>query len=86
MPSAFWTGHPLITWDPQDKARYVLIYPARLAPAYAFERGASHHQAEDPLAMLLGTTRAAVLCALRQPRTTTTLAAQTCSIRDVLAQ
>ena len=74
MPSAFWTGHPLITWDPQDKDRYVLIYPARLAPAHAFEQGASHHQAEDPLAMLLGTTRAAVLRALRQPLTTTTLA------------
>ena len=74
MPSAFWTGHPLITWDPQDKSQYVLIYPARLAPGHAFEPGANHPQAEDPLAMLLGPTRAVALRALRQPHTTTTLA------------
>lgn len=76
MPSAFWTGHPLVTWDPQNKSRYVLIYPARLAPDQAFGSGISLHEAEDPLAMLLGTTRASVLRALRSPRTTTTLARQ----------
>jgi hypothetical protein len=74
MPSVFWTGHPLITWDPQDRSRHVLIYPARRDPAPASERGAGSHRAEDPLAMLTGATRAAVLRALRQPRTTTELA------------
>lgn len=75
MPSTFWTGHPLITWDPQDKSRYVLIYPARFAPDQVSDRGTSLGQAADPLAMLLGVTRAATLRALlRQPHTTTTLA------------
>jgi DNA-binding transcriptional ArsR family regulator len=74
MPSAFWTGHPLITWDPQDRSRHVLIYPARGAPAQAFGHGPSPHQAEDSLAMLIGTTRSYVLRALREPRTTTGLA------------
>jgi DNA-binding transcriptional ArsR family regulator len=75
MPSTFWCGHPLITWDPQDSTRYVLIYPARLAPDQAFQPGAGPNAAAEPLAMLLGTTRARVLRALRQPHTTTTLAA-----------
>ena len=74
MPSAFWTGHPLITWDPQDRSRHVLIYPARRDPGQAFGHGMSPHPGEDPLALLIGTTRAAVLRALRQPRTTTELA------------
>ena len=39
MPSAFWTGHPLITWDPQDRSRHVLIYPARRDPGQAFGHG-----------------------------------------------
>jgi DNA-binding transcriptional ArsR family regulator len=69
MPSAFWTGHPLITWDPQDQSRYVLIYPAQ-----AFEHHRDAHHAGDPLAMLLGATRAAVLRAVRLPRTTMSLA------------
>jgi DNA-binding transcriptional ArsR family regulator len=75
MPSAFWTGHPLITWDPQDKSRYVLIYPARFAPGQVSDHGTSLQQAADPLAMLLGVTRAATLRALlRQSHNTTTLA------------
>jgi DNA-binding transcriptional ArsR family regulator len=74
MPSAFWTGQPRLTWDPHDTSRYVLIYAARLAPSRAFEPGASSRPAADPLALLLGATRAAVLRALRQPHTTTTLA------------
>lgn len=72
MPSVFWTGHPLVTWEPRDSSRPVLIYPAGLAPA----RPSGQHQAGDPLGMLLGATRAAVLRALRQPRTTTALARQ----------
>jgi DNA-binding transcriptional ArsR family regulator len=68
MPSAFWTGHPLVTWDPQDTSRYVLIYPGRFALDYG-------PQASDPLGTLLGFTRAVILRALlRQPQSTTTLA------------
>jgi DNA-binding transcriptional ArsR family regulator len=77
MPSAFWTGHPLITWDPQDKAQHVLIYPARLVPSEAFDRSISPHHAGDSLGRLLGTTRATVLRALRRPLTTTMLARHT---------
>jgi DNA-binding transcriptional ArsR family regulator len=76
MPSAFWTGYPLITWDPQDGCRCVLIYPARRSPSQGLGSGTGSHPAEDPLATLLGATRAAVLRALCQPHTTTTLARQ----------
>jgi DNA-binding transcriptional ArsR family regulator len=77
MPSTFWTGHPLITWDPQDRSRYVLIYPARFPLDQVSDHGTSLRQAAEPLAMLLGATRAATLRALlRQPHTTTTLARQ----------
>ena len=70
MPSAFWTGYPLITWDPQDRSQYVLIYPAR-----ACHRTSSQITSKgDALAVLVGATRAAVLRALAQPSTTSDLA------------
>ncbi|MEV5721385.1 ArsR family transcriptional regulator [Amycolatopsis mediterranei] len=70
MPSVFWTGHPRITWDPQDPSRHVLIYPARInhdAAGSVAGRG-------DGLAGLIGATRANVLRALAQPTTTSGLA------------
>ena len=73
MPSAFWTGHPLVTWDPLDPTRQVLIYPAGTGPGRAAgpPQDASRGEA---LSALLGTTRAAALDALRQPRTTSGIA------------
>lgn len=65
VPSAYWTGYPLITWDPQEHSRYVLIYPARAAET----------DAQSALDALLGGTRAAVLRALHRPHTTSGLAA-----------
>lgn len=65
MPSAFWTGRPLLTWDPQDQNRHVLIYPASSG------HPADDDSARDALAALLGPTRAAVLRALRQKPITT---------------
>lgn len=78
MPSAFWTGYPLITWDPQDRSRYVLIYPAHPGPAGGLEHGSAvaGRGGGDTLAALLGPTRAGVLRALHRPRTTTALAHQ----------
>ena len=69
VPSAFWTGHPLITWDPLDPAQYVLIYPAHGAPP-----AVTVATSQDPLAALLGATRATVLRTLAEPRTTTGIA------------
>lgn len=70
MPSAFWTGYPRITWDPQDPSQYVLVYPAR---ANHRTVGAVTGKG-DALAGLVGATRAAVLRALAQPSTTSSLA------------
>lgn len=64
VPSARWTGHPLLTWDPQEHSRYVLIYPARAVAA----------DTQSALDALLGGTRAAVLRALHRPHTTSGLA------------
>jgi DNA-binding transcriptional ArsR family regulator len=70
MPSTFWTGYPLITWDPQEQSRHVLIYPARHGPAYR-----TSSETDDALGALLGPTRAAVLRTLRgQPQTTSGIA------------
>ncbi|MFC0429441.1 helix-turn-helix transcriptional regulator [Kutzneria buriramensis] len=71
MPSAFWTGHPRITWDPQDPSQHVLIYPARTN--YRTTTGPIMEKG-DALAGLVGATRAAVLRALAQPSTTSGLA------------
>ena len=70
MPSAFWTGHPRITWDPLNPAHHVLIYPARTN----HRTSAPITGKGDALAVLVGATRAAVLRALAQPSTTSGLA------------
>ena len=69
LPSALWTGPPLFADHPPEAGGNALIYAARAA-APADEASQSHH-----LAGLLGHTRAAVLRALRTPRSTTELAA-----------
>lgn len=79
MPSAFWTGYPLFTWDPLDQSHHVLIYPAHPGPDRDTGHSASSRagrRAGDALAALLGPTRAAVLRALYQPQTTSAIAHQ----------
>jgi DNA-binding transcriptional ArsR family regulator len=67
MPSAFWTGQPMLTHDRQNPADRILIYPA--SPPHA--RSAADTQRHgDPLASLLGATRAKVFRALILPLTT----------------
>lgn len=67
MPSAFWTGHPLLTSDPEQPSRHVLVYPADRRPVDTAGKAAA-------LSALLGPTRAALLTALRLPRTTSGVA------------
>ncbi|ATL26019.1 helix-turn-helix domain-containing protein [Streptomyces formicae] len=67
LPSLFWHGWPLIA-EPPDAPR-VLVYPAT-TPLPLLDK----HLTTDPLAALLGRTRAATLAALAQPRTTSELA------------
>ena len=69
LPSMLWTGPPLFADHPPEAGGNALIYAARPA-VRADEAGQSHN-----LAGLLGQTRAAVLRALRTPRSTTELAA-----------
>jgi DNA-binding transcriptional ArsR family regulator len=71
MPSAFWNGRPLITWDPLAPAQHVLIYPA--VPD-GREPGGRSSELADALGALLGPTRATVLTTLRRPQTTSGLA------------
>ena len=68
LPSALWTGPPLFCDHPRAFGGNTLIYPAR--PATAYDEGRSRD-----LAGLMGHTRAAVLHALRTPRSTAELAA-----------
>jgi DNA-binding transcriptional ArsR family regulator len=75
MPSAFWTGRPLFTWDPLDPSRYVLIYPARPGAVVTERAEADDRPGRyDALAALLGATRAEVLRVLFRPRTTSGIA------------
>jgi DNA-binding transcriptional ArsR family regulator len=74
MPSAFWTGHPLVTWDPLDPDRHVLIYPAHAAPDRRLPPPTGDADPAGALTVLLGATRAATLTALSRPRTTTGIA------------
>ncbi len=69
LPSKLWTGPPLFADHPPEAGGNVLIYAAR-AMAPTDEASQSRN-----LAGLLGQTRAAVLRALRTPRSTTELAA-----------
>jgi DNA-binding transcriptional ArsR family regulator len=72
MPSAFWTGQPLITGDPQR----VLVYPASHELANEFDTTKDNRTC-DALSAVLGPTRARVLRALREPHTTSSLAKST---------
>lgn len=65
VPSVFWTGPPLFVTGEGGRAQNALVYAAEPA-----ERGTGN----DSLAALLGSTRAALLRALREPRTTEHLA------------
>jgi DNA-binding transcriptional ArsR family regulator len=69
LPSALWTGPPLFSDHPPQAGGKALVYPAR--PALPPDEAS---QSRD-LAGLLGSTRAAVLRALRTPRSTAELAA-----------
>lgn len=80
MPSMFWTGRPLLTWNPLDPAHNVLVYPAKRTasrPGVAVGAIGSGHEPVEPkaaLAKLMGPTRAAVLSRLRHPDTTSGVA------------
>ncbi|MDT0468881.1 MULTISPECIES: ArsR/SmtB family transcription factor [Streptomyces] len=67
LPSAFWSGRPLVGVYPHGPA--VLVYPA-VTPLTLREEPST----ADPVAALLGRTRAAVLALLTRQRTTTDLA------------
>jgi len=67
LPSLLWTGPALIAQQPAGPA--LLIYPA-ITPLPLYDTAA----ASDPLAALLGATRAAALRTLTEPHTTTGLA------------
>ena len=75
-PSAFWTGEPIFSFDPDGQRPPVLIYAAQPNGRSASDNGsASDLDGHDSLAALLGPTRAAVLRTLREPRGTAELAA-----------
>ena len=67
MPSAFWTGRPLIDTYPDGST--LIVYPALTALPLVDESVVG-----DPLADLLGRTRAAVLALTTDARTTSDLA------------
>ena len=74
-PSAFWTGEPIFSFDPEGHRPTVLIYAAQPNGRSASDNGTAPDLADhDRLAALLGPTRAAVLRALREPRGTAELA------------
>jgi DNA-binding transcriptional ArsR family regulator len=69
LPSALWTGPPLVSRHGRESGGNALIYPARSpVPIYGARQSCD-------LAGLMGHTRAAVLEALRTPRSTAELAA-----------
>lgn len=85
MPSMFWTGRPLLSWDSQDPSSNVLIYPAKSAAATRRHDSTVGPTPTTPtrtpaptptpaLAKLMGPTRAAILSRLRHPDTTSGVA------------
>lgn len=74
MPSAFWTAAPCFVLRPFARTGNALLYPAQPAPVPKSLPGSG--SVPDPLTALLGRTRAAVLRALRDPSTTSELAAR----------
>ena len=69
LPSALWTGPPLLSGHLRESGGNALIYPAQSpVPIYRASQSCD-------LAGLMGHTRAAVLEALRTPRSTAELAA-----------
>ena len=74
-PSPFWTGEPIFSFDEEGHRPRVLIYAAQPNGRSASDNGTGDLTARDSLAALLGSTRAAVLRALREPRGTAELAA-----------
>ena len=74
-PSAFWTGEPTFSFDQEGHRPPVLMYAAQPNGRSASDNGTADLAAHDSLAALLGPTRAAVLRALREPRSTAELAA-----------
>jgi len=74
-PSAFWTGEPTFSFDQEGHRPPVLTYAAQPNGRPASDNGTADLAAHDSLAALLGPTRAAVLRALREPRSTAELAA-----------
>jgi DNA-binding transcriptional ArsR family regulator len=74
-PSAFWTGEPVFSLDPEGSRSNVLVYAAQRNGHPAAEENPAEPAVRDSLAALLGPTRAAVLRALRGPRSTAELAA-----------
>ncbi|WP_157878912.1 ArsR family transcriptional regulator [Streptomyces sp. CT34] len=67
LPSAFWTGRPLVGVYPHGPA--LLVYPA-VTPLPLLEEPS----ATDPVSTLLGCTRASILALLTRQRTTTDVA------------
>ncbi|MCQ4042772.1 ArsR/SmtB family transcription factor [Streptantibioticus rubrisoli] len=67
LPSVFWTGRPLVGVYPRGPA--VFVYPA-ITPLTLLPEPST----ADPVAVLLGSTRAAVLALLTRERTTTDVA------------
>lgn len=74
MPSAFWTGDPLLSISDDGLRPNVLIYAAQPNGYMSAEGPTLEPVSGDRLAALLGPTRAAVLRALAEPRGTAELA------------
>ncbi|MEW2357395.1 ArsR family transcriptional regulator [Spirillospora sp. NPDC029432] len=68
VPTAFWTGPPLVAESPDEPV--LLVYPSRTRTVLRAGSG------RDPLAGVLGPTRAAVLRLLARPTVTKDIARQ----------
>ncbi|GAA4681513.1 winged helix-turn-helix domain-containing protein [Streptomyces chumphonensis] len=72
VPSFFINYYPITLADPDLTP--VLVYPVTRGPVWVPERCGTTSRRDDPLAELLGATRAALLRLLDEPATTTVLA------------